>query len=652
MILNLGTILFNANIPKGGNPSWGTELGQGEGYRFSFEDMDDFITSMVYRSVPDIDAVFCPLGKGGSRADDFEYVLASIYDKVYVNGMLVKDGEFLLLIIKQIQGDNHIGRRSLKYSPRITYHDKEINQDCYDKIAHTLGLKKGAAWFIDEINVRNQDELHFTAYVLGEKTIDYSSLTERKAAMLKLRKGSSGGSTKSGPGMNPQPKDKVAQTILFGAPGTGKSFLIEQRTINSKDNTIRTTFHPDSDYSSFVGCYKPIQSPKNDEQIIYKFVPQAFTKAYIKAWKLWINANQKDLNINLIIEEINRGNCAQIFGDIFQLLDRDENGYSRYYIATDEDMRAFLNSSFYDIADDDFFMEKKFKNIPTGQEMILPPNLNLYATMNTSDQSLFPIDSAFKRRWNWEYVPIQYEPQKPNGESFSYMIDIDGAYYVWGDFIEAVNEDISGITDSEDKQLGYFFVTPDHDDLISKELFVWKVLFYLWNDVYKDFADRNGSKFKLDKENGSYSYNSFFGREGIKTELVKKFIEQFVEQDSSKSDKKMYIINNKVKCKSNAGLAATIVNVYVKANPGITKAKVVADWSGLGVSGNRQFVIEDTVYTARNYTAAKWTEIPCADGSVFVNRENWYANGNQQNVPSLISAVNSKSGLGITIDIA
>ena len=186
--------------------------------------------------------------------------------------------------------------------------------------------------------------------------------------------------------------------IFFGAPGTGKSFRIKKRTSAAEkaNRVYRTTFHPDYDHSSFVGGYKPINKPILDEdgrekphqfQIAYDFIPQVFTLAYVEAW------NNLDKDYYLIVEEINRGNCAEIFGDIFQLLDRDEDGYP---IIPSQELLIYLQTHLSDEGAD---------GIANGQ-MTLPPNLNILATMNTSDQSLFPMDSAFKRRWDWIYVPI------------------------------------------------------------------------------------------------------------------------------------------------------------------------------------------------------------------------------------------------------
>lgn len=279
------------------------------------------------------------------------------------------------------------------------------------------------------------------------------------------------------------PQEKPAfQIIYFGAPGTGKSHRIkkELKEMNVPEkNIFRTTFHPDSDYSSFVGAYKPTMKPVadeykavvgKDEEIAYSFVPQTFIKAYMQAY---LNPNQ---NIYLIIEEINRGNCAQIFGDLFQLLDRDENGVSEYPIKADSDLKMYLEGE----------LGKTHDGIKDG-ELCLPSNLYIWATMNTSDQSLFPIDSAFKRRWDWEYEPIKYENSK-------WEIEIDGNMYSWTSFQEKVNNRIFEATNSEDKMLGDFFVKPNNN-VISEKQFINKVLFYLWNDVCKD---GDGDIFKTD----------------------------------------------------------------------------------------------------------------------------------------------------------
>lgn len=300
------------------------------------------------------------------------------------------------------------------------------------------------------------------------------------------------------------------QQIFYGAPGTGKSYRIKEQLKNLKvpdENIFRTTFHPDSDYSTFVGAYKPIMKKqyrydgkvkakyyedddlagaKRDDAIIdkviqYDFIPQTFIKAYVRAY-------QTDENVYLVIEEINRGNCAQIFGDLFQLLDRDKNGVSEYTIKADADLKAYLENELGEDAN----------GIKDG-ELCLPSNLYIWATMNTSDQSLFPIDSAFKRRWDWEYEPIKYK-------NVDWVVKIGNTEYSWVSFQKEVNNRIFDATNSEDKMLGDFFVKP-HDGIISEKLLLNKVLFYLWNDVCKD---GDGDIFRTD-DNKEVKFSDLYG---------------------------------------------------------------------------------------------------------------------------------------------
>lgn len=292
------------------------------------------------------------------------------------------------------------------------------------------------------------------------------------------------------------------QQILFGAPGTGKSHTLNSDANITEQNSIRTTFHPDSDYSTFVGCYKPTKDEESGE-ITYDFTPQAFTNAYVAAWK---NAQTPFF---LIIEEINRGNCAQIFGDIFQLLDRDEYGYSSYKTTPDQDLANFISKQFENTDIDD-------EELKSGKKMQLPPNLHIWATMNTSDQSLFPIDSAFKRRWDWRYIPIDYTDR-------GHFIACGDTQYSWADFLQKVNDKVEAVTQSEDKKLGYWFMGNGAEQKeITIDRFVSKVIFYLWNDVFKDFGKSGNTIFK----DSFAKFHLFFGFSGKpKVDVVKAFLD-------------------------------------------------------------------------------------------------------------------------------
>ncbi len=385
------------------------------------------------------------------------------------------------------------------------------------------------------------------------------------------------------------------QQIFYGAPGTGKSHEVKKSTDTAeKDGRVfRATFHPDSDYSTFVGCYKPttkniskqplldydslvdrfkkyiqdignithasaaigynyhdsivrmqergvhtitdlladahksgttydttirsgmllyeeqVKQGMSSNKISYKFVPQAFTNAYIKAW------NTKE-DVYLIIEEINRGNCAQIFGDLFQLLDRGNDGRSDYPIDADSDLANYIGKELAGSTRDDFP-----EGVKEGKKLVLPSNLYIWATMNTSDQSLFPIDSAFKRRWDWKYMKIRNHPEE------NYKIKLSDKEYDWWEFIQRINEIIASMTSSADKQLGYFFCKATEGNNISPETFVSKVIFYLWNDVFKDYGFEDESLFSYKEvvdgkeETKELTFPDFYDEDGEKVNEVR-----------------------------------------------------------------------------------------------------------------------------------
>jgi hypothetical protein len=333
------------------------------------------------------------------------------------------------------------------------------------------------------------------------------------------------------------------QVIYYGAPGTGKSYQIKSLQATGK-KLIRTTFHPDSDYSTFVGAYKPTMEivPRNEssgtqveeKRIVYNFVPQAFLKAYTQAWEHYPEPQY------LVIEEINRGNCAQIFGDLFQLLDRNSEGFSEYPIVADSDICKYLEEHFQQdgsFAPDERIEEEinalyseeyedVMSKVKSGELLLLPKNLHILASMNTSDQSLFPIDSAFKRRWEWEYVPIRNAQR-------GWVIEAASKTWDWWTFLEQINSKIGSVTDSEDKKLGYFFVKPQDNQTISADTFVSKVIFYLWNDVFKDygFSDK---EFQT-ATGGQMTFPMFYETEvqgqRVNEELVAQFLDNLIKGD-------------------------------------------------------------------------------------------------------------------------
>lgn len=351
-------------------------------------------------------------------------------------------------------------------------------------------------------------------------------------------------------------KDLPLQQIYYGAPGTGKSYEINDFT--KIYSTIRTTFHPDSDYSTFVGAYKPVMQKVDlrdlsghivegvqEDRIVYTFVKQAFLKAYLGAWQKYAKGGETAEAQFLVIEEINRGNCAQIFGDLFQLLDRSDNGFSTYPIEADSDLqneikKAFAEGGEYaiengldvDDAVDGYtsnYGETLSDDIKNGRVLLLPNNLYILATMNTSDQSLFPIDSAFKRRWDWRYVKIANAGK-------GWKIKCGTEYCDWWTFVEEINKKIAKETSSDDKKLGYFFCKPPMgSDTITEDKFVGKVLSYLWNDVFKD---GDISLFKVsDEPEAEICFDAFYGSDNkVNIEAIRTFLVGVVGEENIKTN--------------------------------------------------------------------------------------------------------------------
>lgn len=414
------------------------------------------------------------------------------------------------------------------------------------------------------------------------------------------------------------------QQIFYGAPGTGKSHTIKEETKES--DVIRTTFHPDTDYSTFVGAYKPTTAllpicdelgqpmkigatTLHKEQIVYEFVAQSFLQAYVNAWKKYDKGDKQ----YLVIEEINRGNCAQIFGDLFQLLDRNDYGFSDYPIKADADMKRQLQKAFagLSIAQSDkinamYEGKDVVLQVLSGDILLLPNNLYIWATMNTSDQSLFPIDSAFKRRWDWTYMPIS------NAEKY-WVIEIGGNKYDWWQFLEKINEKIGSTTNSEDKKLGYFFCKAQNG-VISAKTFIGKVIFYLWNDVFKDYEF--GDAIFNDEDGSKLSFDKFYTSEGIKSEIVEEKVAIFLknlgiepmtinvslideneedieieendeeDEDSnaqSSTNRDRYSVNGEGsygKCRA----PFEAVRIYVSQNPQMTASEIAQKWTSLNVT--------------------------------------------------------------------
>lgn len=349
--------------------------------------------------------------------------------------------------------------------------------------------------------------------------------------------------------------DKPSKKIISNALFMYGKYLSTKGATGREDNFLRTTFHPDTDYSSFVGCYKPItETAGNRETLSYRFVPQVFMEAYLNAWARLLSGEK----FFLVVEEINRANCAQVFGDLFQLLDRDTAGFSKYAIKADSDIECFIETTFSGqtrLADK---TKKRGYDLSSAKELyldyvgdfgnlMLPSNLYIIAMMNTSDQSLYPMDSAFKCRWDWEYVSIDYENPKIKDwyidieldksmaaykdEELGDILNADNRLY-WRIFLKAINNKILDSLESSDKQLGTFFINSD-TGVIGIEEFKSKVMFYLIADAFRDMPDIG--KLIDEKSKRMYAFENLYGKDGGKDDL-RQFLCHLAERMYKKHD--------------------------------------------------------------------------------------------------------------------
>lgn len=490
--------------------------------------------------------------------------------------------------------------------------------------------------------------------------------------------------------------DKPLQQIYFGAPGTGKSHEIKDQI--KKHKSFRITFHPDTDYSSFVGAYKPTSvevpmlTPLGDKaipmkdvdgneltenKIIYTYVKQAFLNAYIEAWKE--RANENPHPVFLVIEEINRGNCAQIFGDIFQLLDRNDAGFSDYAIVPDTDLSRHVKkdleklviadrekiNGIYEECEADM-VDKVLK----GEVLLLPNNLYIWATMNTSDQSLFPIDSAFKRRWDWKYIKIA-NAQK------NWQIKVGTNSYDWWQFVQAINYFVFDATQSEDKNLGYFFAKAKNG-IINAETFVSKVIFYLYTDVFKDYGF-SGDIFKGVNDD-EMTFQSFYNADGSPCESqIIRFIENVMFSDAlpeslkatavvddedvsvyeedeavgnrTTSNRDKYMVNgvgSYGKCRA----PFEAVKTYASINPQMTASEIAEKWTNLNVNHLPHLVETEQQFEQRAVDSTDTKFRDKAKQLVLANGEIVYVSNqfNPVRINELISKL-ATADLGVNISL-
>lgn len=519
MNIDLGSLFFNASIETGGGtPSWGTALGQSSpDYKLTYPGAADVLIAMDYCYCPLSDSISCKLGKGGkeykaiaSQSIDSKYEItkAAIFYDVFIKveeRLISVDKPFILLVTRENE-NTHKGRRTLKYSDSTSVGEFS-NKEFYDEVQVKMG-GPSVCWFAYAIDVVDQSKLIISIVKVSDTHESYANPETRKRTWMSLLPTSMQASfgTQNSFSFNISPSYIPSQIIYYGVPGCGKSNKIrEQLKDVPEKNKVRVVFHPEYTNAEFIGQILPV----TNDGIRYEFTPGPFTQIIKRAY---LNPNEQ---FYLVIEEINRGNAAAIFGDTFQLLDRLKagetdslgndpanaavntftEGWSQYFVQND-DVNAYIrkttkldDGSYQERNDGEPIEEIKIKEIHfnANTAIRLPPNLSILATMNTSDQNVFTLDNAFQRRFDMELVRNEFDLTKP-AVNAQYNAEIDDTGIKWGQFWGWINAKITatlkGLSSTEDKRLGVWFVS-NVGGIIDDKVFAEKVLKFLWDDVFK-----------------------------------------------------------------------------------------------------------------------------------------------------------------------
>lgn len=537
MNIDLGSLFFNASIETGGGtPSWGTALGQSSpDYKLTYPGAADILIAMDYCYWPLSDSISCKLGKGGkeykaiaSQSIDSKYEItkAAVFYDVYVkveNRLIPVDKPFILLVTRENE-NTHKGRRTLKYSDSTSIGEFS-NKDFYDAVQVQLG-GPNVCWFAYAIDAVEQSKLIISIVKVSDTHESYANPETRKRTWMSLLPTSMQASfgTQNSFSFNISPSYIPTQIIYYGVPGCGKSYEVnkvinvelDKYGVTDKEyHKVRSVFHPEYCNADFVGQIYPYVKPDNGG-VEYRFKPGPFAEIVRRAYR---NPAEPFF---LIIEEINRGNAAAIFGEMFQLLDRIRpedgseelsgniynTGWSSYGV-TNIDVNAYVRQKSTDNLekieyDDSIPYGDKIKFI-NNTAVRLPPNLSIYATMNTNDQNVFTMDNAFQRRFKSKMIRDVLDEN-----SAQYKTEIDDTGVYWGDFRKWINEKIllpqTAVLKADDKCLGGWFITGEKIngvDKIKKEDFAEKVLKYLWDDVFK--RNKSGEIFVKDDKINSLS---------------------------------------------------------------------------------------------------------------------------------------------------
>lgn len=467
MRIDFATLAFGYSVKIGGaTPNWATSLGQSRERKYRINDNPDIyeiLKGMVYTSVS-LSKVSSKIGKGGKLMAgseiDSPIILASVFPKVYINDQLIVGGRYVILVTRDTS-PSHEGRLRFKYGPSNTYDEglqAYSNEDFWEQAKRQLKIEEKACFFVYDISIYNQDELHLGMVVVNShSSVEYyDSADLHKAWELLIEENEEKREKNSYLSMvdgrihqDDYNQIKILTTgrniLLYGVPGSGKSWTIEHEYCKSESVVERIVFHPDYTYSDFVGQILPDVS--DDGAVSYKFTPGPFTNILRESYE------NPDKEYILIIEEINRGNAPAIFGEIFQLLDR------KVEVNTYGDDGFPIGTSVYGITNLNIAEIMYGKDRKT-EKVRIPSNLSIIGTMNTSDQNVFTLDTAFQRRWDMRLIENNFN----NVDSSLADAEILDTTVSWKRFCLVINKIIVGnnarMTSSEDKRIGAYFVHP------------------------------------------------------------------------------------------------------------------------------------------------------------------------------------------------
>lgn len=554
MRIDKGSLLFNRN--NGECPSWETALGQstpsGELPTHYFSEgigYENILCGMIYSAIP-LNDVSCVLGKGGKfvtalesskNEKNQEIQLAAKFDKVYLHfysspEVYQAKSPFILLIVKiQDPQKDHFGRRSIKFSPHTKAEDIE-NKTFFEEVEKYC---KGKSLLCYGIEIKFFSQLHLYCCYTKDAT-NWKSLPMPKEAEYVQPK-----PTTSNLVSNDTFLDSWKQIIYYGVPGCGKSHTItkmledeklKDSSFSEENQVVRVTFHPEYTNADFIGQVMP---EVINGDVKYKFKSGPFSVILKKAL---LNPSKKHY---LVIEEINRGNAAAIFGDVFQLLDRlKEGGTSKTQVGSDgfnnhygkgwseyfvmnSDVNAFIRGVDESQELDTKAIDVSGVHFSSNTGLRLPPNLSIYATMNTSDQNVFTLDNAFQRRWEMKLIDNSCK-WDDNDHKNQALAEIRETGICWEAFRDTINKKIAEakVFNADDKQLGLFFMEAEGDGAnkkIDQAKFANKVLKYLWTDVFK--RDRDGDGIFLAK-NMSDLVNNFNESNAFEKTFKKEFVDE------------------------------------------------------------------------------------------------------------------------------